>query len=709
MFYKKLIHFRNIFVFFSVIIFVIVLASNTSFLHQVLADVPLAARLLSEPYASTGTRVQITNFNSMRGLANDGTNVYVINSSGNVYTIPFSSITISAGGSVSVPGTSHTVGWGSGGAPSVPDLSATSLAYSHGCLFITDGTNTEGSIQLYCIDVSDYSVTKISVPIGHPLPEGNYYVKSSLIDFPDGRIGKVSKYVSVTGGYESTLRTYMISGNGKNATITWSEDYIMSDTNNWAVDEHGIATDGTYLYRIQYKSISPGYKVWQLQSGSTASVYYSDTYTQPYDNMHFLSHNHTSKYYLVGYWDNTSFFITSEADPGPGPGNSLTPTFGTPTSTAGGFTVQISNYDSNFNWSGSATAGGSVNINSSGLVTVTGLASNTSSTVTITTTRSGYPNGSANVTGTSLTVTPTPTPAPTSTPTPTPTATPTPTPSSSSTSSSSRSNSSSSSCSTQKPSAAPNLFQISTSPVRATLYFTPVNPATGYIISYGTNSSANQYSVSFDYTDGGGAVTYTINSLSPVTTYTFKVQAKNGCATGDWSQLLSQKTTASPSQSVANTLLPIPTSIPHGEIKVIDKQQKNVPKPTPTEVQTNQQSSNGYDVEIFVKKNGKPVEGATVELHSIPRRTTTDKNGIARFTDVEKGEHAVYMAYEGYTGKDKIKLDSENKRVTVNLSIELRPYNNLLVGGVIVLVTVLIITIVLLLFFLKRRKKNSTK
>jgi uncharacterized repeat protein (TIGR02543 family) len=82
-------------------------------------------------------------------------------------------------------------------------------------------------------------------------------------------------------------------------------------------------------------------------------------------------------------------------------GAALTPTFGTSTTTASGFTVQISNYSNLYTWAGTATASGSVSINGTGLVTVTGVAPSTSSTATITTTRTGYTSGSATVSGTS--------------------------------------------------------------------------------------------------------------------------------------------------------------------------------------------------------------------------------------------------------------------------------------------------------------------
>jgi hypothetical protein len=76
-------------------------------------------------------------------------------------------------------------------------------------------------------------------------------------------------------------------------------------------------------------------------------------------------------------------------------GTALTPTFGTYTPTATGFTVQISNYNALFTWAGTATASGVVAISGTGLVTVSGVAPATASVATITTTRTGYTGGSA--------------------------------------------------------------------------------------------------------------------------------------------------------------------------------------------------------------------------------------------------------------------------------------------------------------------------
>jgi alpha-tubulin suppressor-like RCC1 family protein len=79
-----------------------------------------------------------------------------------------------------------------------------------------------------------------------------------------------------------------------------------------------------------------------------------------------------------------------------------TPAFATPTSTATGFTVQISNYDALWTWGASATSGGSAAVSASGLVEVTGLAPGASAQVTVTTTRTGYVDGSASVSATSI-------------------------------------------------------------------------------------------------------------------------------------------------------------------------------------------------------------------------------------------------------------------------------------------------------------------
>jgi len=398
----------------AIAIMALVIMAVLGIVWRASADVPLAARLLAEPYTTTGVRVNFSGLGgNMRGLATDGTTAYVMNTSGNVMTVQLSSIDMTpAQAPQTISGTLHAVGWGSDGAPSLPgNINQLSISYSHGCLFMTNDNNSLGNIKLYCIDVSDWSVTEIDVPDDYPLPIGYYFTQSNMIDFADGRIGKVSAYEKQAGDYyyTSTLRTYTVTGTGKNATIAWSHDYVMKDTDTvyndssgWARDEHGIATDGTYLYRIQWNSVSPNTKVWALTGDNTeASVVYGGSYTMPYGNMHYLAHNHTDNYYMMGYFDGASMFITTAADPGPGPGNPFKPTLAASVSKAHGFTTQVTNYDLTYTWSVISSAGAAT-IDSSGLVTVTGLDLEESATITVTATKSGVPDGSTSGPGTAL-------------------------------------------------------------------------------------------------------------------------------------------------------------------------------------------------------------------------------------------------------------------------------------------------------------------
>lgn len=108
----------------------------------------------------------------------------------------------------------------------------------------------------------------------------------------------------------------------------------------------------------------------------------------------------------------------------------------------------------------------------------------------------------------------------------------------------SSSGSSSPGCSDSKPSHAPDLFQIDTSKTQATLYFTPSGkPYLYYFISYATFPSAEQHGVQFNKNNWDGVTSFTINSLSPHTSYYFKVRGGNGCMPGGWSNIMKATTT----------------------------------------------------------------------------------------------------------------------------------------------------------------------
>ena len=93
----------------------------------------------------------------------------------------------------------------------------------------------------------------------------------------------------------------------------------------------------------------------------------------------------------------------------PGLCDGLDPQFETPSSTADGFTVQVSNYDGSYSWLVSTTVG-SATISGTGLITVTGLAPAEGATVTVSTSKINHTTKQADVSGSSVAVPPTPVP-----------------------------------------------------------------------------------------------------------------------------------------------------------------------------------------------------------------------------------------------------------------------------------------------------------
>ncbi len=89
-------------------------------------------------------------------------------------------------------------------------------------------------------------------------------------------------------------------------------------------------------------------------------------------------------------------------------------------------------------------------------------------------------------------------------------------------------------CRKGAPTNTPDLFQVDVNNSQATLYFSPVNNADRYYISYGDGESTGQYGVEFVTGVSTGVIGYTINHLSPLQQYSFVVRGGNGCMPGDW-------------------------------------------------------------------------------------------------------------------------------------------------------------------------------
>lgn len=79
----------------------------------------------------------------------------------------------------------------------------------------------------------------------------------------------------------------------------------------------------------------------------------------------------------------------------------------------------------------------------------------------------------------------------------------------------------------------------------------------------------------------------------------------------------------------------------------------------------------GYAVNIKVtNKDKQPVEGAKVTIHSKVQETTIDANGVARFENVEPGDHRVLIAYQNFEGEQSLNLTGDVKEFNLNIVVE---------------------------------------
>ena len=110
---------------------------------------------------------------------------------------------------------------------------------------------------------------------------------------------------------------------------------------------------------------------------------------------------------------------------------------------------------------------------------------------------------------------------------------------------------------------------------------------------------------------------------------------------------------------------------------------------------------------VKVENHGQPVAGANVELHSIPRKATTNKDGLATFSQVEPGEHTVVLAYNDYSGSQKISLTGSDKAVDMNISIQLSSQKSSFLNYSTHPLTVILLLIILGLLFLLLKRHRS--
>ncbi len=258
-------------------------------------------------------------------------------------------------------------------------------------------------------------------------------------------------------------------------------------------------------------------------------------------------------------------------------------------------------------------------------------------------------------------------------------------------------------CADRKPDQTPRLYASSSEGKSSIkIYFADDSQNVNkYAIEYGTQSG--KYTYSADNIGGKGARTYTIQSLTENTIYYVRIRNGNGCATGSWSSEISSKT-----EGTDNTIAITNITQPQ------ESTQKPSPNPSasPTNAWTSRPSPTpsaqvaGYTVKIKVNDDDKkPVENAKVTLHSTPRTAFTNKEGIAEFKDVERGNHKVEIAYDGYQGQQQLTLEGEVKEF--NISVEIKKTDSSISNYVYAALAGVIILLILVIVVMKSRNKNN--
>ncbi|NCZ53456.1 MAG: hypothetical protein EBY81_06125, partial [Verrucomicrobia bacterium] len=222
----------------------------------------LANRVLQ---GSTDSVLTLEGSANILGLACDGTRIFV-NSGGTSITI------YNMAGALD---SSHTVS-------NLPTEN-NQMAYAGGYLYARKG------VDLYRISTSDWTSTQVTVDPSYPMLTCGDWMSGSLFDTPDGKLGVMG---SPSEGV-FTVRLYTVSANG--LTITRDQDFTIND--GLDPDNHGMACDGTYLYRLAQ---GQGYKSYDLATGTVA--YDGTAWRQPagFANPTFMTRNHVTGQFIIG-------------------------------------------------------------------------------------------------------------------------------------------------------------------------------------------------------------------------------------------------------------------------------------------------------------------------------------------------------------------------------------------------------------------------
>lgn len=227
-------------------------------------------------------------------------------------------------------------------------------------------------------------------------------------------------------------------------------------------------------------------------------------------------------------------------------------------------------------------------------------------------------------------------------------------------------------------------------------------PVEYYSIKYGLSSNNYNESKENIGIKSKSRMEYVVENLAPNTTYYFRIRGNNGCKFGDWSNEIKATTkgkfTFNNLQFTNSTLEPVSSNDTSSSTTSSDNNQDSNSSTSST------QTEEGYKVKVtVVDENKNPVEGAKVTMHSKIQEATTDKNGIAIFTNVEQGDHRVIIAYDGYEGEQSINLTGDVKEFSLEITIKSQ---NVATSPLYLWsVGILIAGIIFLIFLLMRKKQ----
>lgn len=298
--------------------------------------------------------------------------------------------------------------------------------------------------------------------------------------------------------------------------------------------------------------------------------------------------------------------------------------------------------------------------------------------------------------------------------------------SSSNSSSSDSSGSTDTSCKDQSPgSKTPWLYAAtSESGTSIRLYFADADdPVSYYALEFGPESG--NYPWGATNIGGKGIRSYLVESLQPNTTYYFKIRAGNGCATGEWGneisattkgtfgyrQILFEDTSISPETNQEETETSSSSTKKSEKKTDSSKKDQNEEEKEKTSETENGVPTKGYKLNVIVtNEQQQPVVGAKVTLHSKVQEMTTNEAGVAKFEDVEPGEHKIIVEHEDYNGEQSINLSGDD--TVLNLTITIKKQNVLTSPKVLSIIAGLVLVILILGAFLvasRRKIANISK